>query len=99
MSDISVITGIHLESLGARLREARIARGDSQVVFAERIGVAPSTLRAMENGEPAPAIGHWLAALWVLDRLPEIDTILVQGSLFENHAGRRRVGRKRSGNP
>lgn len=99
MSDILSIAALQLGALGARLREARIARGDSQTVFAERIGVSAATLRAMENGEPSTAVGHWLAAFWVLDRLPEIDGLLVQESLFGNHAGRRRVSRKRDGRP
>jgi hypothetical protein len=45
-------------------------------VFAERLGVSEGTVRAMEHGAPTVQIGAWLGALWVLDRLQEIDRIL-----------------------
>jgi transcriptional regulator with XRE-family HTH domain len=95
------IEGIGCDSLtrlGARLREARIARHDAQSVFAERIGASVRTVRAMENGDPKVAIGYWIAAFWVLDRLRELDALLPQGSLFDSYEGRKRIGQSRRGN-
>jgi len=75
--------------LGARLRQARIAKGDSQAVFAHRIGVSAPTLRDIEQGNPRVSIGAWVAALWALSRLQELDTLLQpQESLFEQYARR-----------
>jgi transcriptional regulator with XRE-family HTH domain len=65
-----------LTALGHRLRAVRLERGDAMDVFAERVGVSPSTLRAMEKGSPTVQIGSWLGALWVLDRLDETDRLL-----------------------
>lgn len=65
-----------LTVLGHRLRAARLERGDAMEVFAARVGVSQSTLRAMEKGSPTVQIGSWLAAFWVLDRLEETDRLL-----------------------
>lgn len=72
-----------LSSLGERLRATRLAKGDSQSVFAGRLGVSIPTLREMEQGAPSVGIGAWVAALWVLSRLRELDALLMpQESLF-----------------
>lgn len=65
-----------LESLGKRLREARIRKGDTQSVFAVRVGVSVPTLRKMESGDPSTQIGCWMAALNVLDRLEDLMAVL-----------------------
>jgi transcriptional regulator with XRE-family HTH domain len=67
-----------LAALGARLRHARIASGQPQALFAQRIGVSVPTLRAMERGAPSTAIGNWLLALWALDALDGADHWLPQ---------------------
>lgn len=78
-----------LNSLGDRLRQARIAKGDSQVVFARRIGISVPTLRDLEQGNPRVSTGIWVAALWALSRLEELDKLLqAQESLFEQFARR-----------
>lgn len=84
-----------LAGLGQRLRECRIARGDTQALFADRIGCSSVTVRAMERGDPAVGIGWWTKAFWLLDRLPELDGLLRQSSLFEDFTGRKRQRRKR----
>lgn len=89
-----------LLSLGSRLRQARIAKGDSQAVFARRIGVSIPTLRDLEQGNPRVGVGTWAAALWVLSRLPELDSMLqARESLFEQFerqpAIRQRAPRRR----
>lgn len=65
-----------LRSLGARLRDERLKRNETQAMFAARIGVSIPTLRKMEGGDSTVQIGHWATALDVLDRLPELDMLL-----------------------
>lgn len=88
-----------LRSLGERLRSARLSKGDSQAVFAGRLGVSIPTLREMERGAPTIAVGTWTAALWMLSRLSDLDGILQpQESLFaqleQNRPGRQRARRR-----
>ena len=61
-----------LTEMGRRLREQRIARGESQELFATRIGVSRPTIRAIEQGEPTVQVGHWMAACWALNRLADM---------------------------
>ena len=75
MISLSVVEG-ELARLGARLREARLARDDSMHVFAQRIGVSVPTLRAMEQGASSVQIGYWANALWTLDRLHDLSAVL-----------------------
>lgn len=87
-----------LESLGKRLREARLARNEPQEIFAQRLRVSVPTLRAMEQGRPTTQIGTWVAALWALRRLGELDGLLgARESLFDEAHGprRRRAVRRR----
>ena len=76
-----------IASLGARLRTARIDKGDSQALFAKRLGVSVPTLRDMEKGSLTVSVGAWAAALWMLSRLSDLDPVLQkQESLFERAA-------------
>jgi transcriptional regulator with XRE-family HTH domain len=68
----------HLSELGIRLKSLRLARNDSMAVFAQRLGVSAGTLRAMEHGTATVQIGAWVMALWVLDRLDELNRLLTQ---------------------
>ena len=53
-------------------------------VFAQRLGVSAGTLRAMEHGTATVQIGAWVKALWVLDRLDDLNGVLAQkASLLE----------------
>lgn len=73
-----------LIQLGARVRTARIARGDGQDAFAKRLGVSVPTLRSLEKGEPTVAMGTFMAALWALSRLSDVALVLeVRESLFD----------------
>lgn len=73
-----------LKRLGARLREARLARNEPQSRFAARIGVSIPTLRRLEQGDATTQIGHWLEALEVLGRRDELDALLAPAaSLFD----------------
>ena len=61
-----------LAEIGKRIRELRIARGESQALFASRIGVSRPTVKAIEKGAPTVQVGHWMAACWALNRLGDM---------------------------
>jgi transcriptional regulator with XRE-family HTH domain len=63
---------VTLAEIGGRIRELRIARGESQELFASRIGVSRPTVKAIEKGKPTVHVGHWMAACWALNRLGEM---------------------------
>lgn len=56
----------HLITLGARIRIARKRRGLTIRQLAERAGVAPNTLLALERGRPSSSVGVLAAVLWLL---------------------------------
>ena len=87
-----------LVALGERLRERRIEYGLSQEALAQKIGVSAPTIRAMEAGKPATAIGSWANALWMLDRLGDVDAILKspEVSLFDLAAAKPPKRRQRA---
>ncbi len=68
----------YLLELGARLKSMRLARNDTMAVFAQRLGVSAGTLRAMEHGTATVQIGAWVKALWVLDRLDDLNGVLAE---------------------
>jgi len=55
-----------LRELGLRIREARLRRRLSGVVFAERVGVSRETIARVERGNPSVSIGTMARALAVL---------------------------------
>ncbi len=61
-----------LAEMGGRIRDLRIARGESQTLFASRIGVSRPTVKAIEKGKPTVQVGHWMAACWALDCLGDV---------------------------
>jgi transcriptional regulator with XRE-family HTH domain len=74
----------YLLELGIRLKTLRLTRNDTMAVFAQRLGVSAGTLRAMEHGTATVQIGAWVKALWVLDRLDDLNGVLAQkASLLE----------------
>ncbi|MDO9226033.1 MAG: helix-turn-helix transcriptional regulator [Pseudomonadota bacterium] len=73
-----------LTRMGVRLRAERLARNEPQARFAARLGISIPTLRRLEQGDASAQIGHWLAALEVLGRLPEAEALLApRYSLFD----------------
>jgi transcriptional regulator with XRE-family HTH domain len=62
-----------LQLLAARLRTARKQRGWTQERLARAASIGLSTVRAIEKGEAATAIGNYLAVLWALDLDSSID--------------------------
>ncbi len=67
-----------LEDLGSRLRDERLKKNEAQTLFAARIGVSVPTLRKMESGDPTVQVGYWSAALDILDRAGDLDSILAE---------------------
>jgi len=86
-----------LTELGTRLKALRLARNDTMAVFAQRLGVSAGTVRAMEHGASTVQIGAWIKALWVLDRLDDLNGVLLQkDSLLEQARTPRVRGRQRA---
>ncbi len=92
-----------LAELGLRLKNARLERDDSQKTFSFRIGVSVPTLQKMEQGSPQVAIGTWIRALSILDRLNDVQAILApEKSLadryysFQKVRGRQRASKRKS---
>jgi transcriptional regulator with XRE-family HTH domain len=86
-----------LLELGIRLKALRLARNDTMAVFAQRLGVSEGTLRAMEHGTATVQIGAWIRALWVLDRLDDLNGVLARKeSLLEQARAPRARSRQRA---
>lgn len=87
----------YLSELGIRLKTFRLARNDTMTVFAQRLGVSAGTLRAMEHGATTVQIGAWVKALWVLDRLDDLNSMLTQtASLLDQARAPRTRSRQRA---
>ena len=81
---VSEESDLALKSLGARFKSARLDRNESQARFAARMGVSIPTLRNMEKGDPAVRIGLWVEALWILDHLKDLKSVLkIREPLFD----------------
>jgi len=64
-----------LKSFGLRLREARLRRSISTVLFCERMNVSRDTLNRLEKGDASIAIGTYLRALRVLGMDKDFETV------------------------
>jgi transcriptional regulator with XRE-family HTH domain len=64
-----------LVALGERIRLARMRRKLATTLFAERMGVSRETLRRLEQGDAAIAIGSYMRALRVLGLDSDIDLL------------------------
>ena len=67
-----------LKKLGQRLKEARLARNESQELFAQRLGLTRQSYSRMEKGSPQTLIGNWLAASSILGRLDDWKEVLAE---------------------
>ena len=89
-----------LERLGQRLKEARLARNESQELFAQRLGLSRQSYSRMEKGSPNTMIGNWLTACSILGRLDDWQDILAEKEdLFarfeKENSKRQRAGSRR----
>ncbi|MFZ6776977.1 helix-turn-helix domain-containing protein [Undibacterium sp. Ji83W] len=64
-----------LKTFGQRLREARLRRGISTVLFCERMNVSRDTLNRLEKGDASIAIGRYLQALRILGMDKDFDLV------------------------
>ena len=64
-----------MEAFGQRLKLARLRRGLTAVLFAERMGVSRDTLSRLEKGDPSIALGTYMRALRVLGLDQDIDAV------------------------
>jgi DNA-binding XRE family transcriptional regulator len=89
-----------LLQLGERLKEARLARNESQELFAQRLGLTRQSYSKMEKGSPQTLIGNWLEASSILGRLDDWQDVLAEKedlfAKFEKKSGKRqRAGGRR----
>ncbi|NVL89918.1 MAG: helix-turn-helix transcriptional regulator [Desulfobacterales bacterium] len=89
-----------LKQLGERLKEARLARNESQELFAQRLGLTRQSYSKMEKGSPQTLIGNWLEASSILGRLDGWQEVLApKEDLFAKFkrktSKRQRAGGKR----
>ncbi len=89
-----------LKQLGQRLKAARLARNESQELFAQRLGLTRQSYSRMEKGSPQTLIGNWLAASNILGRLDDWKDVLTEKedlfAKFERKSSeRQRAGGKR----
>lgn len=76
------------EGLRAEIREARVAKGWSQLALGEKVGLAQKHVSAIETGKIVPRFDTLLDLLRALDRdivvVPRALTPIVSG-LFRDH--------------
>jgi DNA-binding XRE family transcriptional regulator len=71
--------GQSLLRLGSRIRLARTRRKLRQEDLAQQIGRARATVVAIEKGSPNTEIGAYVAALWALGLLQQLDLVADPG--------------------
>lgn len=95
-----IVSGLvedNLKALGARLREERLRRNETQQVFASRIGVSVPTLYKMESGDHRVQLGHWAVALDLLGHVEDIDRLLApHENLFDRYEQSQKPKRQRA---
>lgn len=64
-----------LQALGQQIVAARKERDLTQRVFSDMMGIAKATLVRVERGDPTVQIGHYLRALWLLERHPALSAL------------------------
>jgi transcriptional regulator with XRE-family HTH domain len=70
-----------LMALGENLRLARLRRGFSMELVAERAGMSRATLRAVERGEPTVALGAYANVLHSLGLHGDLARLAVDDTL------------------
>ncbi len=84
------------DSLGQRLKNARLARNESQELFSQRLGLSRQTYSKMENGVVTIPLGYWLAASDILDRLSTWKNVMEDGKDLFAQYEQKQSGRKKA---
>lgn len=63
---------MNIVSIGQRIRKYRKAKGWSQEVFAEKIGISTTYVGMIERGEKIPALETFVTITNVLDVSPDL---------------------------
>ena len=90
-----------LLQLGERLKEARLARNESQDLFAQRLGLTRQSYSKMEKGSPQTLIGKWIEASNILGRLESWQEVLAPkedlfAKLKRKTSKRQRAGKRKN---
>lgn len=77
---INIITDSQdvLKMLGQRLKDARLARNESQEIFAARIGLSRQSYAKMEKGEGNTPIINWILATDIVGHIETWDNVLAE---------------------
>jgi len=67
MKRVAPTTTAAVRILGESIRAARLRRGWSVVLLAERVGVSPPTITKVERGDPSVAIGTVFEAARIVE--------------------------------
>jgi transcriptional regulator with XRE-family HTH domain len=86
-----------LKQLGQRLKEARLARNESQELFAQRLGLTRQSYSRMEKGSPQTLISNWLAASSILGRLDDWKDVLAEKEDLFAKFEKKSIKRQRAG--
>ena len=64
-----------LETLGGNIRLARLRRGLSSAMVAERAGISRQTLSSLENGAGSVSMSTWVQVLFVLGLEKDLEMV------------------------
>lgn len=81
ISPLLPVTERLVADLGERLRLARKRRKLTALQVAERAGMAPMTLRAVEQGSPGATLGAYLAVMQVLGLQADLSKVAADDAL------------------
>lgn len=68
-----------IQSLGKRIKQARIHRKWRQADMVTRSGLSRSTIESIERGSPGTSIASYLHVLWIMGLDRELDLIADPG--------------------
>lgn len=89
-----------VKKLGQNLKEARLARNETQELFAARIGLTRQSYAKMEKGVGTVPLGSWLAASDILGRLETWQNVLEEPKdlfeIYESQQQKRQRASRRS---
>ena len=85
-----------LNNLGDRLKTARLARNESQEIFAQRLGLSRQSYSRMEQGSGQTLLVNWLRASAILGRLSDWQDLLAEKEDLFSRFEQQESSRKRA---